>query len=246
VAFEKLKLTFYWFLLVISIFSLSRTEEPCSWKKKSGKSEILNLESTFMKASVILAHPYSKSFNHAIFHTVCSKLEAFDISLFKHDLYEEKFDPVLTAMELGFNTSTDPLVNKYTQELIESDLLFFIHPNWWGQPPAMLKGYVDRVIRPPYAYDFPPGDTGGGLPIRKLKARYGIVFNTSNTEKEREENYFSDTLEKIWKQCIFGFCGIEKYYRKMFRIIADSTMDIRKMWLQDVERIVENVVRDIL
>jgi putative NADPH-quinone reductase len=246
VAFEKLKLTFYWFLLVISIFSLSRTEEPCSWKKKSGKSEILNLESTFMKASVILAHPYSKSFNHAIFHTVCSKLEAFDISLFKHDLYEEKFDPVLTAMELGFNTSTDPLVNKYTQELIESDLLFFIHPNWWGQPPAMLKGYVDRVIRPPYAYDFPPGDTGGGLPIRKLKARYGIVFNTSNTEKEREENYFSDPLEKIWKQCIFGFCGIEKYYRKMFRIIADSTMDIRKMWLQDVERIVENVVRDIL
>lgn len=245
-AFEKLKLTFYWFLLVISIFSLSRTEEPCSWKKKSGKSEILNLESTFMKASVILAHPYSKSFNHAIFHTVCSKLEAFDISLFKHDLYEEKFDPVLTAMELGFNTSTDPLVNKYTQELIESDLLFFIHPNWWGQPPAMLKGYVDRVIRPPYAYDFPPGDTGGGLPIRKLKARYGIVFNTSNTEKEREENYFSDPLEKIWKQCIFGFCGIEKYYRKMFRIIADSTMDIRKMWLQDVERIVENVVRDIL
>lgn len=199
-----------------------------------------------MKASVILAHPYSKSFNHAIFHTVCSKLEAFDISLFKHDLYEEKFDPVLTAMELGFNTSTDPLVNKYTQELIESDLLFFIHPNWWGQPPAMLKGYVDRVIRPPYAYDFPPGDTGGGLPIRKLKARYGIVFNTSNTEKEREENYFSDPLEKIWKQCIFGFCGIEKYYRKMFRIIADSTMDIRKMWLQDVERIVENVVRDIL
>ena len=198
-----------------------------------------------MKASVILAHPYSKSFNHAIFHTVCSKLEAFDISLFKHDLYEEKFDPVLTAMELGFNTSTDPLVNKYTQELIESDLLFFIHPNWWGQPPAMLKGYVDRVIRPPYAYDFPPGDTGGGLPIRKLKARYGIVFNTSNTEKEREENYFSDPLEKIWKQCIFGFCGIEKYYRKMFRIIADSTMDIRKMWLRDIEMIVENAVKDV-
>jgi len=245
VAFKKLKLTFYWFLLVISIFSPFGDRRPRSWKNKFGKSEILNLESPIMKASVILAHPYSKSFNHAIFNTVCSKLESFDSTLFKHDLYQEKFDPVLTAPELGSDASIDPLVNKYTQELIESDLLFFIHPNWWGQPPAILKGYIDRVIRPPHAYDFPPGDCGGGLPIRKLKAKYGVVFNTSNTEKEREENYFSDPLEKIWKQCIFGFCGIEKYYRKMFRIIADSTMDIRKMWLRDIEMIVENAVKDV-
>ena len=207
--------------------------------------ELSAVKVPFMKASVILAHPYSKSFNHAIFNTVCSKLESFSISLFRHDLYEEKFDPVLTAHELGSDASTDSLVNKYAQELIESDYLFFIHPNWWGQPPAILKGYIDRVIRPPYAYDFPPGDCGGGLPIRTLKARYGIVFNTSNTEKEREENYFSDPLEKIWKQCIFVFCGIDKYYRKMYGIIADSDMNERKMWLREVETIVQNVLKDM-
>lgn len=194
-----------------------------------------------MKVSVILAHPYPLSFNHAIFNTVCSELERLNITVFRHDLYAEKFDPVLTVDELGSDTSSDILVNQYADELMQSDLLFFIHPNWWGQPPAILKGWIDRVLRPPYAYDFPPGDSGGGLPIGKLAGKYGIVFNTSNTEEERENSYFHDPLEFIWKQCVFGFCGIDKYYRRMFRIIADSTAGQRELWLEEVRETVIKV-----
>jgi len=202
-----------------------------------------------MKASVILAHPYPESFNHAIYNEVCSALENLHVEVFKHDLYGENFNPVLTVDELGSDISNDPLVNRYADELIKSDYLFFIHPNWWGQPPAILKGYIDRVIRPPYSYDFPPGDTGGGLPIGKLKGKYGIVLNTSNTEEQRENNYFKDPLENIWKQCVFGFCGIEKYYRKMFRIITDSSFEQREKWLIEVHEIVKMVLdgsQDIL
>jgi len=197
-----------------------------------------------MKASVILAHPYSESFNHAMYHTVCSKLRNMDIEVYRHDLYKEHFNPILTVEELGSDSSTDTLVHQYAEELLASEYLFFIHPNWWGQPPAILKGYIDRVIRPPYAYDFPPGDTGGGLPVGKLKRKYGIVFNTSNTGKEREDGYFNDPLENIWKQCIFGFCGIEKYYRKMFRIIADSELEQREIWLKEVQETVDRVIKD--
>jgi len=202
-----------------------------------------------MKASVILAHPYPESFNHAIYNEVCSALENLYVEVFKHDLYGENFNPVLTVDELGSDISNDPLVNRYADELIKSDYLFFIHPNWWGQPPAILKGYIDRVIRPPYSYDFPPGVTGGGLPIGKLKGKYGIVLNTSNTEEQRENNYFKDPLENIWKQCVFGFCGIEKYYRKMFRIITDSSFEQREKWLIEVHEIVKMVLdgsQDIL
>jgi putative NADPH-quinone reductase len=195
-----------------------------------------------MKASVILAHPYKKSFNHAIYYTVCSKLKSFNIILFPHDLYEEQFSPLLTVEELGSDASNDTLVNQYAKELLESDYLFFIHPNWWGQPPAILKGYIDRVIRPPYAYDFPPGDSGGGIPIGKLKGKHGIVFNTSNTEETREIDYFGDPLEMIWKQCVFGFCGIEKYYRKTFRIVVESNLAQRQKWLKETEEIVEQTI----
>jgi NAD(P)H dehydrogenase (quinone) len=197
-----------------------------------------------MKATVILAHPYAGSLNHALYAATCQKLDSLGVIVYKHDLYADQFDPVLTVEELGTDTSTDRLVNQYAAELVASDYLFFIHPNWWGQPPAILKGYIDRVIRPPYAYDFPPGDTGGGLPIGKLHGKYGIVINTSNTADEREFNYFNDPLEHIWKQCVFGFCGIARYYRKTFRIVADSTFEQRTAWLKEAQAIVDTVILD--
>lgn len=196
-----------------------------------------------MKASIILAHPYPKSFNHAIYNTIIGTLNEHQLVTFNHDLYIEGFNPVLTRNELGTDKSNDFLVNKYAAELVESDFLFFIHPNWWGQPPAIMKGYIDRVIRPPYAYDFPESDSGGGLPLEKFGGKFGIVYNTSNTNCDREENYFGDPLENIWKQCVFGFLGIKKYHRRMFRIIAESTERERANWLetvkQDVKRIIE-------
>ncbi len=188
-----------------------------------------------MSATVILAHPYSKSFNHAIYKTVNKTFNDLGIKIYSHDLYEERFDPVLTKKELGSDQSDDYLVNRYADELLESKWLVFIHPNWWGQPPAILKGYIDRVIRPPYSYDFPEGDSGG-LPIGKLKGKYGVVYNTSNTETDRENNYMGDPLENIWKKCIFGFCGITRSYRKMFRIIAESSELERKQWLSEVKK----------
>jgi putative NADPH-quinone reductase len=188
-----------------------------------------------MKATVILAHPYEKSFNHAIYKAVIGTLKENRIEIFCHDLYEEGFNPVLTRSELGKDKSNDKNVNKYAEELIDSDLLIFIHPNWWGQPPAILKGYIDRVIRPPYAYDFPAGDSGGGIPSKVLKAKLGIVFNTSNTEEKRENNYFGDPLENTWEKCVFGFLGIKKTHRRMFRIIADSTTEERSRWLDMVK-----------
>lgn len=195
-----------------------------------------------MKASVILAHPYPNSFNHAIYNKVVEVLKTIGVTVFAHDLYEEEFNPVLTRKELGTDSSDDILVNKYAEELVDSEYLFFIHPNWWGQPPAILKGYIDRVIRPPYAYDFPKDATGGGLPIEKLNIKYGIVFNTSNTESERENNYFGDPLENIWKQCIFGFLGIKNYHRRMFRIVAESSEIERKEWLVTVKEDIELIL----
>ena len=199
-----------------------------------------------MKASVLLAHPYEKSLNHAIYRIVCSKLKELGVETFAHDLYAERFNPVMTRRELGTDQSEDPLVNKYADELLASEFLFFIHPNWWGQPPAIMKGYVDRVFRPPHAYDFPPGDTGGGLPIAKLKGKTGIVFNTSNTEEGREEREFGDPLEDIWRRCIFGFCGIDRCYRKMFRVVADSDLSMRKRWTEEAADITERVIRHLI
>ncbi len=186
----------------------------------------------------------SISFVHAIYKTVVDTLQELGIHTYDHDLYQEEFNPVLTRKELGLDASDDPLVTTYASELMASDFLFFIHPNWWGQPPAILKGYIDRVIRPPYAYDFPADSSGSGVPIEKLNGKYGIVYNTANTEAERENSYFGDPLENIWKKCVFGFCGVRKYHRRMFRVVADSTEDDRIAWLGLVKEEIKKIIRE--
>ncbi len=184
-----------------------------------------------MTATVILAHPYEQSFNHAIYHRAVATMKARGV-VYAHDLYAEGFDPVLTRDELGKEPSTDALVQRYTAELVASDLLVFVHPNWWGRPPAILAGYLDRVIRPPHAYENTEGRLGG---------KTGVVFNTGNTPADREDHDFGDPLETLWKRCVFGFCGIEATHRRLFRVVADSTPEVRAAWLDDVEELLRTV-----
>lgn len=159
-------------------------------------------------------------------------------SVLFHDLYQEKFNPVMPKAELASDQSEDPLVLRHQQEIREADGIIIIHPNWWGQPPAILKGWIDRILREEIAYTFPEGDNGGGLPIGLLKARTGLVFNTSNTPKKREEEVFGDPLERLWKGCIFDFCGVKVFDRIMFRVVADSSENDRKEWLLKVSEMV--------
>jgi len=64
---------------------------------------------------------------------------------------------------------------------------------------------VDRVLRPGLAYEFLEGDSGEGEPCGLLRATRAIVFNTSNTLPEREQNAFADPLQTIWKDYIILF-----------------------------------------
>ncbi len=191
-----------------------------------------------MKISVILAHPNKKSFNHAIAATVVETLKQNGHEVFFHDLYEEKFDPILSTEEISRDVALPSEVEKHCIEISAADGVVIIHPNWWGQPPAILKGWVDRVIRPGVAYEFLEDDKGEGVPCGLLKATSAVVFNTSNTETEREKRIFGDPLETIWKSCIFDLCGIKSFYRRMFNIIVVSSEEQRKAWLQEVRQTV--------
>ncbi len=191
-----------------------------------------------MRISVILAHPNKESFNHAIAATTIKILNQNGHEVYFHDLYEEKFDPILPTEEIPKYAYLPSEIEKYCTEISEADGIIVIHPNWWGQPPAILKGWVDRVIRPGVAYEFLEDDKGEGIPKGLLKAKSAIVFNTSNTENEREKNIFGDPLETIWKNCIFDLCGVNKFYRKMFNIIVVSSEEQRKEWLKEVRQTV--------
>ena len=107
-----------------------------------------------------------------------------------------------------------------------------------GQPPAILKGWIDRVIRPGVAYEFLEGDGGEGVPKGLLQAETAVVFNTANTAKKREIDAFGDPLQTIWKNCIFGLCGLKNFERRTFETIVTSTLQQREEWLAEVRKII--------
>lgn len=193
-----------------------------------------------MNALVILAHPDTNSFNNAIAQTAAEELRNCGANVIFHDLYRENFDPMLPTQEIPKEASPPDSIDRHCRELLDADIAVIVHPNWWGTPPAILKGWVDRVMRCGVAYEFEEDDSGEGVPaalLKKLKS--AVVFNTGNTPVEREREAFGDPLERIWKDCIFGLCSTADFYRRYFTVVCTSTLDARQAWLKEVRGVIQ-------
>lgn len=188
-----------------------------------------------MNVLVVLGHPNPCSFNHAIAKTVVEALTATGHAVTFHDLYQQKFNPVLESGEM--QNLTDPLVRLYTEELANADGIVIIHPIWWGMPPAIINGWVDRVFRVGVAYRFQEIAPGIGVPVGLLKAKKALIFNTSNTPQDQEANRCKDAMGNLWKLCVLDTVGVKETDRKLFSPIISSTQEQREGWLREAAEI---------
>lgn len=104
--------------------------------------------------AVILAHPDEDSFNAAIARTYCDAVRACGHEAELRDLYRLGFDPVLKPSEQP-RPDCYRMSNDVAAELaaIEgAEVFVLIYPIWFGAPPAILKGYVDRVLGAGFNY----------------------------------------------------------------------------------------------
>lgn len=190
-----------------------------------------------MKILILLGHPKPGSFNHALAQAVRNDLRANGHDVVFHDLYAERFDPLIAAEEIPEEGPVPPSIQIHCDDLKSADGIVVVHPNWWGQPPAILKGWIDRVVRPGLAYRFQEGDGGEGVPVGLLRARAAVVLNTSNTEESRERTVFGDPLEAIWRRCIFDLCGVPAFHRRTFTAIVASTAERRRAWIEEAQEL---------
>jgi NAD(P)H dehydrogenase (quinone) len=129
------------------------------------------------------------------------------------------------------------VIRQHCHEIVEADGIIIVHPNWWGMPPAVLKGWIDRVLRMEVAYRFVANEKGEGVPQGLLRAQSAIVFNTANTPDVAEQALYGDPLETLWKKCVFGLCGVKKIERRNFSVVITSTPELRARWLAEVRQI---------
>ena len=187
-----------------------------------------------MKVLVIIGHQRVGSFCHGIAATAIAELEAAGHAVTYHDLYQEHFDPILPDAEIPKDAALPPDIQSHCNEVRDAEGYVIVHPNWWGQPPALLKGWLDRVLRQGVAYQFGPGGVE-----ELLRGRRAVVFTTSNTPREDELRLFGDPLENFWKNCVFAFAAFAAFCRRNFEPIIVSTPQQRQAWLAEVARTVQ-------
>ena len=189
-----------------------------------------------MNVLIVIGHPNRGSFNHALAETCKTQILNNGHTVVFHDLYEEKFNPFLGTSDI----SNNKLIKQHCSDLINGDGIIIVHPNWWGQPPAIVKGWMDQVLLPDVAYSFVKDENGVLIPKGLLKAQVALVLNTSNTSEELEETIYKDPLETIWKNRVFKFCGISNFKRINFNVIKDSNLDQRNIWLTEIQQLIDN------
>lgn len=136
-----------------------------------------------MRALVVYCHPSPASFTAAVRDVVLDKLEAAGAEITLLDLYAEGFAPVLERGEWEAyleGPAEDAPVGPHVAALRACDTLIFVYPTWWYGQPAMLKGWLDRVLLPEVAFRLP--EEGAIEPALTHVARLG-VFTTCGASR---------------------------------------------------------------
>jgi NAD(P)H dehydrogenase (quinone) len=160
-----------------------------------------------MRHLVILAHPREGSFNRRIASTYIDTVTELGHEAVLRDLYAMRFDPVAADTEAITRTQSEPAADVRIEmdHVRAADVLVFVSPVWWIAPPAMMKGWLDRVLRPGFAYGYRPDRRIGGL----LTGRSGLVFTSSgSTVQEFVDTGKMDAVRTMWDIGTVRFCDM--------------------------------------
>jgi len=185
----------------------------------------------------ILAHPSPRSFCKSIFEKGLDAYNFLNCKVTPLDLYAHNFLPALPLEELERGISFDPLIMEWIKEIQASQGFFFVFPEWWGGPPALLKGFFDRCFQPGVAYEYQGDEFEDKEKVGLLSGKKAIVALTTNAPFSLEDVSF---WERLWKNKILGFCGIEEVEVLVFFHTYESEFHERQSFLKKIEGTIIN------
>jgi NAD(P)H dehydrogenase (quinone) len=164
-----------------------------------------------MKILIVYAHPKTVGFCSAILDRILSELKNANILSEVIDLYSINYDPILKSKEhyTSGNKEVSSQNKDFQQKISDCDRLIIIYPVWWNGPPAILKGFFDRVLTPGFAYRF-----NKGIPEKLIKKRCS-VFLTHGGPDFFTTFILQDRGAKIVTKDTLGFCGIKTKFFKL-------------------------------
>ena len=160
-----------------------------------------------MNILVILANPKEKCFTRDVCATFCGEARARGHEIVLRDLYAMNFNPVATAADITGNLKGNVASDvAFEQENVKrADVIAFVHPIWWIDRPAILKGYVDRVFALGFAYGYGPNGTRG-----TLSGKRGVLITSSGSTQEHfDESGKMKAVQVAQDLGTMEFCDIE-------------------------------------
>ena len=177
------------------------------------------------KALIIHADPGSHNLSAAVRDRMAEILVSRGWEVEVRNLYEDSFNPVATAEEVSFSKHTedslDPQVLEYQTLVKQADALILVYPLWWKQPPAMLKGWQDRVFSYGFAFEFVNNSPDSVISL--LAGKKALIINlAAGSGTSFEDQEFLHYLDMA-DASLYGISGIELAGRHV--IFSSGTMD---------------------
>ena len=162
------------------------------------------------KALLVLGHGRTSGLGHHLLGVARETLTGLGVPHRVHDLLADEFDPRL-RLAAGATHATacsaqeDPLVHRYQEDVRWADAYVVVHPVWWFAPPAILKGWVDRVLVDGVAIR----QEATGPPAPLLGGRRALVVQTFNAARVIDRIHFRGIAGRFWQKVVFPSIGVE-------------------------------------
>lgn len=163
-----------------------------------------------MKTLIIYTHPNHQSLSYAFLEQTLQGLKdnKLEQEIQVLDLYAEDFDPrlVFNEQKRRRDMHSDPELDSYRQQLLWAEKIILIYPIWWGRPPAMLLGYIDKMFASNFAYK----DNGKLLPEGLLKGKSVVCISCMKGPTLYPLYWLNNAHKVLMKKALFQYVGIKK------------------------------------
>lgn len=160
-----------------------------------------------MNILVVLANPKERCFTRDACAILMEECAARGHELVLRDLYAMGFNPVCSAADITGNLRGEvaPDVAAEQAHVRWADVIAFIHPIWWIDRPAILKGWIDRVFALGFAYGYAPNGAKGSLAGKK-----GLIISSAGSTQEHfDESGKMAAIDVAQRVGTIEFCDME-------------------------------------
>lgn len=193
-----------------------------------------------MKKNVLIinGHPDSKSLCTELAESYARGVKNTDAQYKIIHLGNLDFDPIL---HYGYRqrTELEDCLLEAQQDILWANHLVFVYPVWWGTYPALLKGFIDRVFIPGFAFKYRENSL---LWDKFLKGKSARLIVTMDSPSWYNRLVYRNASQVILKKAILGFCGVAPVRSSVCAPVKTSTPAQRQRWMENAERLGNQVL----